>query len=94
MALGVIHDQAGRRAAFYDTVTGVAFGEVFEGDDAWEQAQHFAYWLSRELPPVDPRDLTLEALSEQRSKWREQHYNAELGMLTDEAHEELMRRGV
>jgi hypothetical protein len=94
MALGIVHDRQAERAAYYDTVTGVAFGEVWEGIDAEEQARHFALWLSRRPGRAatgedDPRALSARELANERRFWAQEYINLESGLLCDKAFEEL-----
>ena len=89
MALGILYDDRRETAAYYDTVTGAAFGKVFDGIDAREQAIHFAIWLERQDGfSDDPRAIPYDELERARGLWREE-YVTEDGMLSDTGHEEL-----
>ncbi len=58
-------DADGRpRAAFFDSVTGLAFGHVFESG---EEAEAFLEHLTSE--GVDPRSLDSDVLTDKWIKW-------------------------
>jgi hypothetical protein len=91
MALGIIFDEEREVAAYYDTVTGAAFGLVFTGYDGREQAEHFALWLSRNEDYSrrgDPRQFPYNALELLRSEWRKEYLDED-GTLTKLGHAEV-----
>ena len=91
MGCRILHDPAREAAVYYDSVTGVSFGELFSGADAQSQAEHFLVWLGRRhwLQETDPRAIPLGELSELRREWRKRYWDPETGMLTDEGVREL-----
>lgn len=87
MALGILYDKDMQKAAFFDTVTGTAFGEVFEGHDAREQAVHFAVcWIGAR--DADARQFSTKELSELRAVWA-MDWLDEDGDLIPEGHEQV-----
>ncbi len=64
-------------AALYDSVTGVAFGPVFTGLDAHDQAVHFADWLDD-----DARTYSPLALDDQHKRWALHNLDPLYGELT------------
>lgn len=56
MSTRILWDATDNVAALYDSVTGLAFGEVFEGDNAYEDAERFVDWCLNWIK-VDPREL-------------------------------------
>lgn len=66
MSTRIAWDPEEEVAALYDSVGGVAFGEVFEGEESYEDAERFLDWLSRKgidaraVQPNTLRDLRRE----------------------------------
>lgn len=70
MGVHVLHDRDARTAALYDSVTGAAFGAVFEEDpehgwDAGGAAQALLNWLG----PIDARTVSPDLLNVLREEW-------------------------
>jgi hypothetical protein len=51
-------------AVLYDSVTGIAFGQVFEGEESYEEAERFLGWL-----PLDAGTYAHEGLVEMRRRF-------------------------
>lgn len=66
MTTRILWDADENVAALYDSVSGVAFGEVFDDGDTYEDAERFLAWLdrkgidAREVQPNTLRDLRRE----------------------------------
>jgi hypothetical protein len=56
-------------ACLYDSVTGVAFGEVFSGDESYEQAERFLEWLAAK--ELDARGVQGNTLRDLRREFAE-----------------------
>ncbi len=67
-------------AALYDSTAGIAFGPIFTGLDAHDQAVHFCDWL-----PDDARSLTHLDLMIAHQRWSDENLDADYGELTAKA---------
>ena len=65
MSTRIAWDMIDNVACLYDSVSGVAFGEVFDSDEAYEDAERFRKWLE----PTDARKLTPQELSQARARY-------------------------
>lgn len=64
MSVCILWDDSADKAALYCTTTDWAFGPVFQGPEAQEQAQAFLDWLN-----VDPRQLEDSVLERLYNNW-------------------------
>jgi hypothetical protein len=64
MGVRILYTTTGDMACMYDSVSMTAFGPVFSGLDADDQATHFLDWLS-----TDPRMLTPVELEAEHKTW-------------------------
>ncbi len=78
--MGVRIIEGKRQACLYDSVTGVAFGPVFTGLDAHDQAVHFNDWLEQ-----DARTYTPAMLNGLHAQWADENTDPEHGELTAKA---------
>ncbi len=78
--MGVRIIEGKNHAALYDSVTGVAFGPVFEGLDAHDQAVHFLDTL-----PEDARSYSPAMLRGQHAAWAETNLDPKYGELNSKA---------
>ncbi len=75
-------------ACLYDSTSGVAFGPVFTGLDAYDQATHFVWWMETQNydPPLqgrcDIRQFTGRQIAEAHAEWVEEFLDDEHGELT------------
>ena len=66
MSTRIVWDPTEDVAALYDSVSGVAFGEVFTAPDGYENAENFLAWLTakkldaRVVHPTTLRELRRE----------------------------------
>lgn len=65
MSVRILWDPSENVAALYDSVTGALLGRVFDGDESYEDAEHFLDWLTR-WGSHDPRALAPTQLAELR----------------------------
>lgn len=62
MSVRIAWDPEEGVACLYDSVTGVAFGQVFDGDESYEDAERFLDFLARkhlDARAVQPNTLRL-----------------------------------
>ena len=69
MSTRIVWDGQEQVAALYDSVSGVAFGEVFRGDESYEDAERFLAFLSRKS--LDARSVQPNTLRELRREFAE-----------------------
>lgn len=67
-------------AALYDSTSGVAFGPIFQGLDAHDQAVHFLDWTDGTAHRLSPRALGIV-----HKEWSERYLDAHHGELTAQA---------
>ena len=84
MGVRILHDEGDEIACIYDSVKDVAFGPVFRGLDAEDQAQHFLNWLTNDARVYGTRDL-----AGLHKRWAELNLDAEHGELTLAATQQL-----
>ena len=84
MGAKILHDEGDEIACIYDSVKDVAFGPVFRGLDAEDQAQHFLNWLALDARTYEPRRLARLYV-----EWANQYLDGEHGELTLAATQEL-----
>lgn len=68
MSVRILWDGGDNVACLYDSVTGIVFGEVFTGDDSYEDAERFLNWLTTWLGR-DPRALPPGELAQLRKSF-------------------------
>ncbi len=71
MSTRILFDITDSAACLYDSVTGLAFGEIFEGEEAYEDAERFLDWLAHK--DLDARDVQPNTLRELRSEFSDQN---------------------
>lgn len=67
MSVRICWDAQENVACLYDSVSGVAFGEVFDDGDTYENAERFLDWLARK--GLDPRAVQPNTLRALRREW-------------------------
>ncbi len=67
MSVRIAWDAHDDVACLYDSVTGVAFGQVFEDGDSYENAERFLQWLERK--GLDARQVQPNTLRELRAEF-------------------------
>jgi len=68
MSTRILWDRIDNVACLYDSVSGVAFGELFTGEESYEHAERFLDWL-----PLDARTYSAASLTEMRRRFLEAH---------------------
>ncbi len=84
MGVRILHDEGDEIACIYDSVRDTAFGPVFRGIDAEDQARHFLSWLGRDARTYDTRRIAWA-----HARWARKYLDAEHGELTLAATQEL-----
>ncbi len=82
MSVHTLSDSFKRKSVMYCSTTGLAFGPVFDGDDAAD----FADWMLDK--DRDPRDLTPTELASQILWWEENVRDADAYPVSDPKHPE------
>ena len=71
MGLRFVVDKYRGRVALFDSVSGYAFGPVFEGEDAEEQADSFCNYVERHAEQ-DARTIKPVLLQKMHEAWRQE----------------------
>lgn len=71
MSTRILWDRDEQAAALFDSVSGVAFGEIFEGVECYEHAERFLDWLTRK--GLDARAVQPNTLRALRREFLDAH---------------------
>lgn len=71
MSTRILWDPQENVAALFDSVSGTAFGDVFEGEESYEHAERFLDWLARKK--LDARAVQPNTLRELRREFLDEH---------------------
>ena len=67
MSVRIAWDAHDNVACLYDSTSGIAFGQVFTGDESYENAERFLQWLERKS--LDARAVQPNTLRELREEF-------------------------
>lgn len=84
MGIRVLYDETHGKATLYDSVKDVAFGLVFQGVTAQEQAEDFLEFVGEAFPDENPRLLPDEVLWTEINRWQRERLDED-GELKEDA---------